>query len=129
MTKRIRTAALLFATMIATSCSDATGVESGRVRATALLGSIRVENARSEPIYTLILGRNQSALASYIACVESRCGEIGAGATVTVPDPNAALPLGSPREHEALLHWWVAVRDDDGNRVAGPITSVVVPLR
>jgi len=123
--------AVLLSLFLISGCTDSPGAPSNlSVRAESLPGSIRVANLRAEPIYSVVLGRERAALASWAACVEpSSCGEIPPGQQVLVPDPNTDRLAATPREREAIVYWWVAVRNEAGNRVAGPIRHVIVELR
>lgn len=126
---RVPLSAVLLSSFVISGCTDSTGVPSQSVRADAFPGSIRVENMRAEPIYSLVLGGEQAALANWAACVEpSSCGEIPAGRHVFVPDPNTDRLPSTAREREAIIYWWVAIRNEAGNRVAGPIQHVIVEL-
>lgn len=123
--------AMLLSLFLISGCTDGPGAPSSlSVRAEAVRGSILVENMRAEPIYSAVLGRERAALASWAACVEpASCGEIPPGRQVLVPDPNRDRLPGTAREREAIIYWWVAIRDGMGNRVAGPIQHVIVELR
>lgn len=111
------------------NCSDPTGPVGDEVRVDANVGSLRITNTLSEPVYTKVIGRAQLPLADWIPCVDDdRCGRIDAGSSIDVPDPNSILPPGAPMSDEAAVYWWTAVESESGERVPGPRESLLVPL-
>ena len=112
-------------TAVATEPAGDADVQAVAVRTGSEATRIAVTNRTSQPVFTIILGRNASALVLWGACADAaQCPSIAPGAT-RVQTPEG---IDGTAETEAVVHWWHAVRGADGVMRPDSIRSFVVKL-
>lgn len=112
-------------TSVATAPAGDAHVEAVPLLARGGAPRVAVTNRSSQPIFTVVLGRNASALMLWAACVDAaECAPIAPGATrLETPAMIAGMA-----ETEAVVHWWHAVRGADGVVRPDSVRSVIVRL-
>ena len=123
---------LAFGAVFLVACSSGTAPASVRSAAASLTagaaaGSLAVTNTGSEPVCTLVLGREAASRVNWAPCVDTAtCPPLAPGATRRVAYPGTDIPAG---EQEAVVYWWY-VRQAPGDAPApDSIRALVVPLR
>lgn len=121
-----RAAILALATFATLACSGTTDpTRIGGVDAVSRDGNLEVTNRTDAPVFTFIIGRETSALADWVPCVDAaRCPPIPPGESRRQAN---SRKIDGSREKEAVVSWWHAVATPNGLH-PDSIRSAVVPL-
>ena len=115
---------LAIATLVASACSDPTGVSSGGVHAETTASSIMITNSREASISYMILDRATAARTLWEPCAWPGCPLVEPGERVSLP---LAELLQQRESHELIVYWWHIVPSSDGGTRADSIRGLVVP--
>ena len=111
----------------ALSCSSSTAVDIGGVVARVRPGEIEIANLTERPVYKFVIGRDLSALADWIPCVNPQlCDAIQPREAARVPYPAPGIDA---REREALVYWWHLAPNATGGFRPDSMRVGIVPLR